>query len=107
MAGMVCPRPNAAIVKLTEDIKRLYPKASERNKVDPVKVAQWTGMYITDHQLPLDHTPSAKELVEYIEKLRNQEGKSFLYGKGEYVVEGSKEHQQMLEEQAKANSGFT
>ena len=65
------------IRKLTEEIRRLYPEASQRAGLTEERVAEWVGAYNTKLNKPADFCPDAKTLVDEVEKWTNMDGKSF------------------------------
>ena len=65
--------------KIADDIQKAYPQACQRASFSPTMCCEWIGSYITDNNKPLDFRPDASTLVNFIEKKRNQDGKSFLY----------------------------
>ena len=78
MAKM-CLVPTAGIRSLAEKIRQAYPEACKRNGFSDQMCAEWVGLYndLNNINNP-DNIPSMKSLVNAIEKMRNNEGKSFL-----------------------------
>ena len=74
----MCLVPTTAIQKLANEITQKYPDASKRNQFSLDMCAEWIGLYNDAHQKTPDNVPSLTSLVNYIEKTRNKEGKSFL-----------------------------
>lgn len=66
------------IRKLTENITKSYPNASQRAGLTADMVAEWVGAYNEANNQKADFVPWFVELVDYIEKKRNMDGKSFL-----------------------------
>ena len=74
----MCLIVTPSIKKVADQIKQEYPKACERNGFTDQMCAEWIGLYNNTNSQNPDNVPSMKSLVNFIEKLRNQEGKSFL-----------------------------
>ena len=74
----MCLIVTPSIKKVADQIKQEYPKACERNGFTDQMCAEWVGLYNNTNSQNPDNVPSMKSLVNFIEKLRNQEGKSFL-----------------------------
>ena len=74
----MCLYPTPKIQELANKIKQEYPEASQRNNFSDQMCAEWVGLYNSINSKNPDNVPSMKSLVNFIEKLRNQEGKSFL-----------------------------
>ena len=74
----MCLVPTTAIQELANEITQKYPDASKRNHFSLDMCAEWIGLYNDAHQKTPDNVPSLTSLVNYIEKTRNKEGKSFL-----------------------------
>ena len=88
----MCLVVSDGIKKLTENIVQVYPEASKRENLTPDKVAEWVGAYNKANNKAVDFIPTSDALVNYIEKQRNLEGKSFKYipESIEYTYQGSK-----------------
>lgn len=67
------------IRKLTDSITQAYPEASKRAGLNADMVAEWVGAYNGAFKQPMDNVPTSAALVDYIEKQRNMDGKSFKY----------------------------
>ena len=97
----MCLIVTPSIKKVADQIKQEYPKACERNGFTDQMCAEWIGLYNNTNSQNPDNVPSMKSLVNFIEKLRNQEGKSFLRDleeeKRQYDIE-----QEMADIKAKA-----
>ena len=88
----MCLVVSDGIKKLTENIIQVYPEASKRASLTPEMVAEWVGAYNQAHNEAVDFVPTSTALVNYIEKQRNMDGKSFKYipESIEYTYQGSK-----------------
>ena len=88
----MCLVVSDGIKKLTENIIQVYPEASKRAGLTPDMVAEWVGAYNQAHNEAVDFVPTSTALVNYIEKQRNMDGKSFKYVPEsiEYTYQGSK-----------------
>jgi len=82
--------------KLYNQIVDKYPKMAEREALSPQFIANECAMYNAEHDKDINNIPTMKELLDYIETLRNAEGKSLLYAKDEYVIKDSPEHKEMI-----------
>ena len=80
MNDIVCPVVTPSIQELYEEIRRLYPEASEREGLTANEVAEWAGLYSSANNRPIDSITKkdAKAIINHIEKKRNMDGKSFL-----------------------------
>ena len=67
------------IQKLTDKITQTYPEASKRAAFTADMCAEWIGAYNEANGKQSDFIPDMKSLVDYVERKRNQDGKSFLY----------------------------
>ena len=88
----MCLIVSDGIKKLTENIIQVYPEASKRDNLTPDMVAEWVGAYNQAHNEAVDFIPTSTALLNYIEKQRNMDGKSFKYVPAsiEYTYQGSK-----------------
>lgn len=75
----MCLVVTPSIRKLADRIRQEYPEASNRNGFSDQMCAEWIGLYNNINSKNPNFIPSIKPLVNFIEKLRNQEGKSFLF----------------------------
>ena len=74
----MCLIVTPAIEELASKIQQEYPEACQRNGFNNQMCAEWIGLYNNTNSKNPDNVPAMKSLVNFIEKLRNQEGKSFL-----------------------------
>ncbi len=74
----MCLVVTPAIEELASKIQQEYPEACQRNGFNNQMCAEWIGLYNNTNSKNPDNVPAMKSLVNFIEKLRNQEGKSFL-----------------------------
>lgn len=88
----MCLVVSDGIKKLTENIIQVYPEASNRANLTPDMVAEWVGAYNQAYNEAVDFIPTSTALINYIEKQRNMDGKSFKYipESIEYTYQGSK-----------------
>ena len=97
----MCLVVTPAIEELASKIQQEYPEACQRNGFNNQMCAEWIGLYNNTNSKNPDNVPAMKSLVNFIEKLRNQEGKSFLRDleeeRRQYAIE-----QEMQEIKAKA-----
>ena len=75
----MCLVVTPAIEELASKIQQEYPEACQRNGFNNQMCAEWIGLYNNTNSKNPDNVPAMKSLVNFIEKLRNQEGKSFLF----------------------------
>ena len=74
----MCLVVTPAIEELASKIQQEYPEACQRNGFNNQMCAEWIGLYNNTNSKNPDNVPAMKSLVNFIEKLRNQERKSFL-----------------------------
>lgn len=74
----MCLVVTPAIEELASKIQQEYPEACQRNGFNNQMCAEWIGLYNNTNSKNPDNVPAMKSLVNFIEGLRNQEGKSFL-----------------------------
>ena len=74
----MCLIVTPAVEELANKIQQSYPEACKRIGFNNQMCAGWIGLYNNDNSKDPDSIPEEKSLVNYIEKLRNKEGKSFL-----------------------------
>ena len=74
----MCLIVTPAVEELANKIQQSYPEACKRIGFNNQMCAEWIGLYNNDNSKDPDNIPEEKSLVNYIEKLRNKEGKSFL-----------------------------
>ena len=74
----MCLVVTPAIEELASKIQQEYPEACQRNGFNNQMCAEWIGLYNNTNSKNPDNVPAMKSLVSFIEKLRNQEGKSFM-----------------------------
>ena len=67
------------IKKLTDNITQAFPEASKRANLTPDMVAEWVGAYNYENSKQADFIPDVKVLLDFVEKKRNMDGKSFKY----------------------------
>ena len=67
------------IQKLTDEILKAYPEASQRASFNANMCAEWIGAYNEANGKQPDFIPEIKSLIGFVENNRNQDGKSFLY----------------------------
>lgn len=77
--GNMCLVVTPEIQKLTENITQAFPEASKRANLTADMVAEWVGAYNKAFNQPVDNVPTSTAVVDYIEKQRNMDGKSFKY----------------------------
>lgn len=87
----MCLIVTPSIKKVADQIKQEYPKACERNGFTDQMCAEWIGLYNNTNSQNPDNVPSMKALVNFIEKLRNKEGRSFLRDLDEEFIQFSVE----------------
>ena len=74
----MCLIVTPTVEELANKIQQSYPEACKRVGFNNQMCAEWIGLYNNDNSKDPDNIPEEKSLVNYIEKLRNREGKSFL-----------------------------
>ena len=74
----MCLIVTPSIRKVADEIRQQYSEACSRNGFNDQLCADWIGLYNNTNSKSPDFIPSMKSIVNFIEKLRNKEGKSFL-----------------------------
>ena len=76
----VCPVVTPKIQELTDKIIQTYPEACKVSNFDANMCAEWIGAYCEENSINVDSIDknNMKSIVNYIEKKRNLDGKSFL-----------------------------
>ena len=75
----MCLVVTSDIQKLTDEILKAYPVASQRAGFNADMCAEWIGAYNEAKGKQPDFIPEIKSLIGFVENKRNQDGKSFLY----------------------------
>ena len=103
----MCLYPTPKIQELANKIKQEYPEASQRNNFSDQMCAEWIGLYNDANSKNPDDVPTMKSLVNFIEKLRNKEGMSFLRDlKAEERQRAIEQEMQDIKARAIANGTF-